>query len=296
MNEYKTQMQQDLDLVNSELDRILFLRQGEYDEVLEAMRYSVMNAGKRIRPVLTLEFCRMLGGRVEQALPFACAVEMIHCYSLIHDDLPCMDDDDLRRGKPSCHKAFGEATALLAGDGLLTLAFETAAKASLGAEQPEAVLRCVSCLASLAGVDGMVGGQVMDLAMERCPNVAEQSLRTMHAMKTGALIQAACQMGAIAAGGGQKAVEDAASFGLSLGLAFQTVDDILDVVSSVEELGKPVGSDAENQKVTFITLCGMEGAKALAARETERAMSVLEQYPDSGFLKQLTENLLIRRK
>lgn len=296
MSDFQQRMKEQIQTVNEKLEGLLCSRGGEYDSVLEAMRYSVMNGGKRIRPLLVLEFCRLFGGDPNDALPFACAVEMIHTYSLIHDDLPCMDDDDLRRGRPSCHKQFGEATALLAGDGLLTLAFQTAASSELGKRRPAAALSCIAQLASLAGVDGMVGGQVMDLAMEQKDSVSVDSLRTMHRLKTGALIQASCKMGAICAGAGKKEIADAACYGENLGLAFQTVDDILDVTGSEEELGKPIGSDEENHKVTFLTLYGMDKAKELAANMTQQALGILEQYENSDFLKQLTETLLTRRK
>ena len=293
--QYEQKMQEDISRINGELDRLLPLRGEPYDAVVEAMRYSVMNAGKRIRPVLALEFCRQYGGDEAGALPFACAVEMIHCYSLIHDDLPCMDDDDMRRGKPSCHRQFGEATALLAGDALLTVAFETMAKAELAARHPERAVAAIRELACLAGADGMVGGQVIDLAIEG-RRVEEPLLRQMHRLKTSALIQAACRIGVICAGGGGEALELAGQYGEYLGLAFQIVDDILDVTADEQELGKPVHSDQENDKTTYLTLFGMERARALAEDYTERAFAVARRCPDGAFLEELIRALLVRRK
>lgn len=282
------------ELIDEQLEKMLKPTGTAYDEVTRAMHYAVMNGGKRIRPILTLEFCRIHGGRVKDALPYACAAELIHSYSLVHDDLPCMDDDDLRRGKPSCHKQFGESTALLAGDGLLTKAFEIMANAPLAAKNPAAALHCVAILSTYAGVPGMIGGQIMDLAQEG-KTVTKEELSEMHLLKTGALIRAACQMGSRVATADFGAQHAAAMFGKHLGLAFQMVDDLLDVVSTEKELGKPIGSDAENDKNTFLTLCGMEEAGRLAEEETKHALRVLEALPDSVFLQELTKQLLIRR-
>jgi len=295
MKTYNETMQGYLTLINEALDDLLTPSGEAYDRVLEAMRYSVMNAGKRVRPILTLEFCRMLGGDVQEALPFACAVELIHCYSLIHDDLPCMDDDDLRRGKPSCHKQFDEATALLAGDALLTKAFETAAGAPLGKKNPNAVLRCMQELSYYAGVDGMIGGQAIDLAQEgHQVDTTEALLSQMHNLKTAALLKSACEMGAIAASAAPEQILNAELYGESLGLAFQLVDDILDVTGDEASLGKPIGSDAQNDKVTYITLCGLSVAKSMAEDYTKQALDIVKGYPDSGFLQELTEHLLTR--
>lgn len=285
-----------LSRIEALLEETLALTGQPYDRLVEAMRYSALNAGKRIRPRLTLEFCRLQGGNWEDALPFAAALEMIHCYSLIHDDLPCMDDDDLRRGKPSCHKQFDEATALLAGDALLTKAFETAASAPLAQTNPQAVIACIRELAALAGVQGMIGGQVLDLAMEgKTLSVTPQALTQMHALKTGALMEAACKMGSLVAGASPEGVELAAEYGRNLGLAFQLVDDILDVTGSEALLGKPVGSDVQQDKTTFITLFGLEETKRLAAQYTARAIAIAGSYPDAGDLRELTEQLLSRQ-
>lgn len=243
-----------------------------------AMRYAVMGGGKRIRPVLTLEFCRLCGGDPAAALPFACALEMIHSYSLIHDDLPCMDDDDLRRGKPSTHKAFGEATALLAGDALLNRAFETALSA--GQLPPAAVLQATKCLAELSGVSGMIGGQMIDLESEG-RRVGTDTLRRMDQGKTVALIRAACRMGCII-GGRTEMLPAADTYAENIGLAFQIRDDMLDVEGDAALLGKPVGSDAENEKSTYVSLLGLEQAGRLVEQMTETAKQTVAPFGESA--------------
>lgn len=244
------------------------------DAVAGAMGYSLTAGGKRIRPALTLAFCRACGGDWEKALPLACALEMIHTYSLIHDDLPCMDNDDMRRGKPSCHKAFGEDTALLAGDGLLTAAFQTILSADLPAET---IRQAGLALARAAGPAGMIGGQVMDLANEgRAVDAAR--LRETDMLKTGALIRAAAAMGCIAAGAPEELRKAADRYAADIGLAFQIVDDILDMVGDPAALGKAVGSDAANDKSTYVTLLGLEGAKAEAERLRASAVDALSAF------------------
>ena len=263
------------------------------DIVSEAMKYSVRNGGKRIRPMLTLEFCKACGTEPEKALPFACAVEMIHTYSLIHDDLPCMDDDDYRRGKPSCHIAFGEANALLAGDALLTLAFETAVKADIAAEN---VVRAVKELSYSAGILGMVGGQVLDLQNEN-KALTLSELEQIHNLKTGELIRVACVLGCVAAGADEEKIKAAEAYAKGIGLTFQIVDDILDVTSDAETLGKPIGSDAENQKTTYVSLFGIEKSKEVAAELTRKAKAALAVYDENTeALSLLADNLLIRKK
>ena len=262
-------------------------------QVNEAARYSLLAGGKRVRAVLCMAACELLGGEASQAAQLACAVEMLHCYSLIHDDLPCMDNDDYRRGKPSCHKAFGEATALLAGDLLLTEAFEVIAAAPVS---ETARVRASAALAHGAGSAGMVLGQELDLRYESQP-VGEDTLRLVHRNKTGALINAAIQMGAAAAEGCEEDCRRLEQFAYDLGLVFQIVDDVLDVTSTSEELGKPVGSDAENNKTTFATLYGPEGAMELAQKINAEACGRLSRaYGErSEFLTALAENLLCRR-
>ena len=244
-------------------------------DIYDAMEYSLLAGGKRIRPVLTLEVCRMCGGDERQALPFACAVEMVHTYSLIHDDLPCMDDDDLRRGKPTNHKIYGEATAVLAGDGLLTAALEAAA-----------------CLARAAGARGMVGGQVLDMAAEGRA-VSRYDVEQLQALKTGALLSAAAEMGCIVAGGTQEERNAVRRYAQKLGMAFQIRDDMLDVEGDEATLGKPVGSDQANEKTTFVSLLGIDECRALVEKLTEEAVAALAPFgaERSAFLRWLAEDL-----
>ena len=258
--------------------------------VVDAMEYSLSNGGKRLRPVLALEFARACGGDRNECLPLACAVEFIHTYSLIHDDLPCMDNDDMRRGKPSCHKQFNEETALLAGDALLTHAFDLIASCDLESDKK---CEAVSLLAQNSGVNGMLGGQVIDLIFEKSsPTVKD--LLTVYRMKTGALISAACLLGCISAGADEKQMEAASQFAYSLGVAFQIQDDILDIVGDESVLGKPVGSDAENEKSTYATIVGIEKAKEDVKRLTDIAISSLDAFEDSNFLKELALSLINR--
>ena len=282
-----------VDAINRALSEYLTIPCEGQDIVPDAMRYSVENGGKRVRPVLTLEFCQACGGEAEAALPFACAIEMVHTYSLIHDDLPCMDDDDFRRGKPSCHKQFGESYALLAGDGLLTLAFETLASAQLPSVD---ICRAVQTLASCAGVRGMIGGQVLDLLSEEgTPDYA--LLEKIDRLKTGALMEAAVLLGCIAAGvTDETLLNSARTYAQSLGLAFQIVDDILDVTGDVSQLGKPTGSDEKNQKVTFVRLLGLEQCRMLADKLTDRAIRALDVFPcDTAFLASFARELAVRK-
>lgn len=260
------------------------------EEVVKAMEYSLINGGKRLRPVFALEFARACGGSREDALPLACAMEYIHTYSLIHDDLPCMDNDDMRRGKPSCHKAFGEDTALLAGDALLTHAFEIVSDSDLPSD---IIASAVSLLAQNSGVLGMIGGQVIDLKYEK-ENPTVNQLLTVYKMKTGALISAACLMGCISAGATDEQLSAASKFAYSLGVAFQIQDDILDIIGDEEKLGKPVGSDAENDKITYATLVGVDKAKADVKRLTDAAVEQLKYFDNTEFLENLAYSLVNR--
>ncbi len=265
--------------------------------LIEAMRYSLEAGGKRVRPALVLRFCELCGGDTEKALPFACAVEMIHTYSLIHDDLPCMDDDDLRRGKPSNHKVFGEDIALLAGDSLLTLAFGTIASDSTAELVGDrACRRAAAVLANYAGATGMVGGQVIDLKSENT-NAPIEVLREMDYKKTACLIKAACELGCIAAGADDSQIKAASLYGESIGIAFQIQDDILDCTSSNEELGKPVGSDAENSKSTYASLLGIEECRRLVNELTAQAEAALDSFEgDTSALKSFARELANRKK
>lgn len=268
----------DRQLIEGRLQALVALPQAQAQRaVVQAMAYSLLGGGKRVRGVLTLAFCRLFCGEEAPALEAACAVEMVHAYSLIHDDLPCMDDDDLRRGKPSCHKAFGEAIALLAGDGLLNLAFETALSPAqqllLGAQRTLEVARC---LAGAAGVMGMIGGQVMDLAGEGRQLSAAQ-LEQMDRHKTGALIRAAVEMGCLCGGADPAQRQLAGEYAGAVGLAFQVVDDILDVEGDPALLGKNTGSDQRGNKSTYVSALSLPRARQLAQEQFALAGRALEQ-------------------
>lgn len=279
--------------VTEEALKEYYTEDGDLQALLNSERYSLFAGGKRIRPFLTIEFCRLFGGEDEAALPFACAVEMIHTYSLIHDDLPCMDNDDMRRGKPTNHRVFGEATALLAGDALLTGAFEAAA--SNTAAGAEISAKAVAYLANCAGRYGMIGGQIMDLAGEERKLSLDELLK-LHSLKTGALINAACVLGALAAGVSftDPCMSDVVTYAESIGLAFQIVDDILDRVGDSKVLGKNVGSDESNQKTTLLSFYTVEEARFYAEKLTRDAVQTLKKYPDSEALCSLAEWLASR--
>lgn len=256
--------------------------------LLNAMRYSLLAGGKRLRPVLTQAFCEVCGGSAENALPFAAAVEMVHTYSLIHDDLPCMDNDDYRRGRLTNHKVYGEAKAVLAGDALLTAAFWQLTSAKLSCEK---IVSAVQVLSHCAGELGMVGGQVLDLEAEKRP-CTEQDVYEIQSRKTGALISAACQLGVIAAGGTKEQLLAAQKYADALGLAFQIQDDILDVIGDSAKLGKATGMDGS--KNTFVRLYGVEACKKMVATETERAIGTLNIFENADFLRTLALSLVGR--
>lgn len=256
----------------------------------EAMDYSLSAGGKRLRPVLVYEFCRMAGGDLNQADPLASALEMIHTYSLIHDDLPCMDNDDFRRGKPTNHKVYGEAMAVLAGDALLTDAFQVASNAELNG--PEDVVLAIRTLSRCAGSSGMVGGQALDIMSEE-RILSEEEVLAIQSRKTGALIHAACTLGVIAAGGTAEQIQAAGQFADALGLAFQIRDDILDVVGTREEMGKTVGTDGK--KNTFVRLYGLEACEKLVQKYTDFALSQLSVFEDTAFVADLAESMTRRR-
>jgi geranylgeranyl diphosphate synthase type II len=291
VDEMKQQINSYVDYVNKELIQMLPSANDGQASVVKAMKYSLANGGKRLRPILVLEFAKLCGCEKEKAIPFACAIEYIHTYSLIHDDLPCMDDDDIRRGNPSCHKMFGEATALLAGDALLTHAFDLITDADVSDDQK---VKAVSLLSQNSGVGGMIGGQVLDLKYESgTPSISD--LLTVHKLKTGALISAACLMGCIAGNATDKQLSAASKFAYYLGIAFQIKDDILDVTGDEQKLGKPIGSDADNDKTTYVSLVGLEKAQDDVNRLTNIAISQLEYFDNAQFLKELA-NYLINRE
>lgn len=288
--EFKEILNNDITMVEKAI--IDFLPKCEYcqDEVVEAMKYSLTNGGKRLRPVFCLEFANCLGLEKARALPFACAVEYIHTYSLIHDDLPCMDNDDFRRGKPSCHKQFGETTALLAGDALLTHAFKIATESDLSSKK---IVKAISLLSKNSGVEGMIGGQVLDLKYEK-DNPTLDQLLSVHQLKTSALIELSCLLGCIAAGATENQVNAASKFANDLGIAFQIKDDILDVVGDAEKLGKPIGSDADNDKITYVSLVGLDKAQEDVESLTESAISMLSAFENTEFLEFLSNKLVHR--
>ena len=289
MSDYQEQYQCYFDEIERYLQG-LFMGGQPYDRLQEAMRYSLLAGGKRVRPVLTLAFCEALGGQRQSALPLACALELVHTYSLIHDDLPCMDDDELRRGQPTCHTVYGEATAVLAGDALQAEAFRLMAQAPelSGEQRADAVLE----LARACGGDGMVAGQLMDVE-QIVTN--EEELRLMCGLKTGAMIQAAAVLGCVAADASGETRERARAYGRHIGLAFQIRDDMLDVTASETELGKPVGSDRSEGKHTFADMLGLEGCAAAVAEETRLAKEAVEGLDGSGFLCRLADTLADRR-
>lgn len=268
------------DALNDQPQKLLF----------DAMQYSLMAGGKRIRPILAFEFCRVCGRDWKNAAPFAAAIEMIHTYSLIHDDLPCMDNDDYRRGRLTNHKVYGEGMAVLAGDALLTDAFGIAASAQL--PNPGDMATAIGVLSECAGSLGMVGGQVLDIMSEE-RELTEQEVLDIQNRKTGCLISAACALGVIAGGGSEKQYEAACQFAAGLGLAFQIRDDMLDVIGTQEELGKATGVDT--QKNTFVKLYGLERCEELVATYTNYAIEALNAFSDTSFLEALAKSLTERR-
>lgn len=281
--------------VNAELSAFLSVRDERYPVIFDSMSYSVNNGGKRIRPLLVLLFSESFGAEKfdKTALRYACALEMVHTYSLIHDDLPCMDDDDLRRGKPTNHKVFGEAVATLSGDALLTYAFEVIS----GGKQSGAQRRdAVTSLAQNAGTFGMIGGQVLDMLGEN-RKLTYEEFRLMNDRKTGALIRCAALLGVIAAGvHTEQAYKTASDYATGIGSAFQITDDILDVTGDEAVFGKPIGSDAENGKTTVFTYMDLPSARALAEKYTSDAINAAEGLPNGETLRKLAEFLLNRKK
>lgn len=290
MNDY-------LSLTENSLYKFLPNQDCKEGKLIEAMKYSLEAGGKRVRPRLVFEFNNLCKGNRECAVPFACAVEMIHTYSLIHDDLPCMDNDDLRRGKPSNHKVFGEDTALLAGDALLTLAFEVMTdENTINLVGEIACCKATNTLAKYAGAVGMIGGQIIDLTNENA-NAPIEVLKEMDYKKTACLIKSACELGCISANATDEQIKSASKYGECIGIAFQIQDDILDVTSSNEELGKPVGSDNDNSKSTYVSLLGIEKCRELVSELTEEAISALDIFEsDTKSLVNFARELACRNK
>ena len=269
----------------------LFLGEKPYGRLQEAMRYSLLSGGKRVRPVLSCAFARLFAGAWQEALPLGCALELIHTYSLIHDDLPCMDDDELRRGRPTCHRVYGETLAVLAGDALQPEAFAILAAAP-GLTDRQRV-DAVAVLSRAAGADGMVAGQVLDLEGKCRSN---EQVKYLHSLKTGAMIAAAAELGCVAAGASPEQRRAARDYAGALGLAFQIRDDMLDVIADQGEFGKPIGSDREEGKTTFVDLIGLEGCEQAVAACTQRAKAALADFPGNGFLLELADQMARRRK
>jgi geranylgeranyl diphosphate synthase type II len=277
-----TYLKKQQDLINSALDKCFPEPHGPSGPVFEAMRYSMMSGGKRVRPILLLAGAQAVGNDQKALLPAACALECIHTYSLIHDDLPAMDNDDLRRGRPTCHKVYGEAIAILAGDGLLTYAFEFMCKPEIAQNvSPHLLSKAIFLLARAAGVSGMVGGQTADILMEG-RLVDAETLSFIHSHKTGALIGASVEIGALLGKGSDEELNHLKRYGESLGLAFQIKDDLLDVEGDQEILGKPVGSDDRNQKATYPALFGLKEAKRKAQELLKQGLSELELFDESA--------------
>lgn len=290
-------MKRYIEKIEAALERTLPREEVAEQKLVDAVRYSLNLKGKRVRPSLTLAFSELCGGSVDATMPFACAVEMIHTYSLIHDDLPCMDNDDFRRGQPSNHKVYGEDIALLAGDALQSMAYASMlsdeAVAAVGGER---AARAARVLAEKSGLLGMVGGQVIDLSMER-RKVAIELVALMEEKKTANLIEAACMIGCIVAGAEEEKIAAAQRYAYAIGLAFQIVDDMLDVTSTAEELGKPIGSDVDNEKNTYMSLLGIDRCRSLVEELTAEAIKALSVFEgDTAELADFAVALAHRKK
>lgn len=295
---FKEEQARKIDEVEQIIKSFLPEEKGWQKTVLSAMNYSVLAGGKRLRPLLMLETYRMFGGTEKVIEPFVAAIEMVHTYSLVHDDLPAMDNDEYRRGRKTTHAVYGEAMAILAGDGLLNLAFETAAKAfSLGGE-PAGIGRALSLFAKKSGVEGMIGGQTADIEAEDMGDgVTEKQLLFIHEHKTAALIQSAMMVGAILAGASDADIKKIEGIGYDIGIAFQIQDDILDVTGDAAKLGKSIGSDEKNHKVTYVTLKGLAQAQADQQALSSRAIEQLASFAQRNlFLEELVKNLITRNK
>ena len=298
-SQFMEELQQKVEHINNVLEKFLPAEEGQQRIIFEAMNYSVRAGGKRLRPMLMEETYHMFGGSSAVIEPFMAAIEMIHTYSLVHDDLPAMDNDEYRRGKKTTHAVYGEAMGILAGDALLNLAYETAAKAFDMEVADARVARAFTVLAKKAGVYGMVGGQVVDVESEKsddCP-ITREKLDFIYRLKTGALIESSMMIGAILAGASSDEVSRVEQIAAKLGLAFQIQDDVLDVTSTLEVLGKPVGSDEKNNKATYVTFEGLDKAVSDVERISKEAEKLLDDLGyDDAFLKELFEYLIHREK
>lgn len=290
----KTELKKRIEVIEESLNKFLPACDNPQRIIYDAMRYSLFAGGKRLRPILMWETARMCGGDWEDVEPFACAMEMIHTYSLIHDDLPAMDNDDLRRGMPTNHIKFGEAHAILAGDALLNRAFEITSEYKY--INPERALRAMAVLAKSSGTEGMIGGQVVDLDAEG-RKISLDELRYIHLLKTGAIIRSSCVIGAVMAGADEDSIKAVDEYARNLGVAFQIRDDILDVIGTAKELGKPIGSDEKSEKNTYVSLCGIDESKKLVTEFSSKAKKALDRFGEkAGFLLDLTDYLVDRNK
>jgi len=292
MNRISQRLNDNSLIINNALKKYLFYTDEKYSCLLDSMRYSTLSNGKRIRPYLTLEFNRLFGGNDEAAIPYACAIEMIHTYSCIHDDLPCMDNDDLRRGVPTNHIAYGEATALLAGDALLTYAFELITDNQFVSDENK--LHAVKLLAQSGGMHGMIGGQQLDLIGETTKFDFE-TLKQMQYLKTGKLLIASCILGCYASGN-ESHIAAAEIYGEKIGLTFQIIDDILDITGDVKYLGKNTGSDSIHDKTTFLSFMSIDEAYKYAANLTDEACEAISGFTGSDILCETARYLLTRKK
>ena len=298
-SQFMEELQQKVEHINNVLEKFLPVEEGQQRIIFEAMNYSVRAGGKRLRPMLMEETYHMFGGSSAVIEPFMAAIEMIHTYSLVHDDLPAMDNDEYRRGKKTTHAVYGEAMGILAGDALLNLAYETAAKAFDMEVADTRVARAFAVLAKKAGVYGMVGGQVVDVESEKSDDcsITREKLDFIYRLKTGALIESSMMIGAILAGASSDEVSRVEQIAAKLGLAFQIQDDVLDVTSTLEVLGKPVGSDEKNNKATYVTFEGLDKAVSNVERISKEAEKLLDDLGyDDAFLKELFEYLIHREK
>lgn len=292
--EFKQCLKEKASFIENVLKEYMPKEEGYQKTVIEAMNYSLSAGGKRLRPILTLEACKIAGGNEEEAIPFAVAIEMIHTYSLIHDDLPALDNDDLRRGRPTNHKVYGEAMGILAGDALLNYAFEVMLSDSINKENPEKYLKAINEIAKGAGIYGMIGGQVVDVESEN-KQIEKEKLDYIHMNKTAAMMVGCMRAGAIIGGANSEQMEEITKYAKNIGLSFQIVDDILDIVGDEAKLGKKVGSDIENHKSTYPSLLGLDKSKEIAYNLIDEAKKSIEKLSDDvDFLKGLAEYIIDR--
>lgn len=292
--EFKQHLKEKARFIEDVLKEYMPKEEGYQKTVIEAMNYSLSAGGKRLRPILTLEACKVVGGNEEEAIPFAIAIEMIHTYSLIHDDLPALDNDDLRRGRPTNHKVYGEAMGILAGDALLNYAFEVMLAGSINKENPEKYLKAINEIAKGAGIYGMIGGQVVDVESEN-KQIEKEKLDYIHMNKTAAMMVGCMRAGATIGGANSEQMEEITKYAKNIGLSFQIVDDILDIVGDEAKLGKKVGSDIENHKSTYPSLLGLDKSKEIAHNLIDEAKKSIEKLSDNvDFLKGLAEYIIDR--